>query len=139
MSDPDNLRRASLEVEDSGSDQNRGTTQAIGPSTCRNPSPVHRLKEAGCQPYHILQLVAKLETIAESSDEEARVDKRDRKAQFLYKLHIDLSQVVHVCLDGVGEVDQKVRCIFLDSTSRVEAHCGDNSDRATLDELLFEG
>lgn len=124
MGNPDDLGSASLEVEDSGSDQDSGTTQTVWSPTCRDPGAVHRLKEAGGKPDHVLKLVSKLEPVAKSPDKEAGVDEWDREVKFLHKLHVDLPQIVHVGLDCVREVNQKVRSIFLDSTSRVKAHCG---------------
>ena len=57
----------------------------------------------------------------------------------MYELHIDVAQLVHVGLNGVCKVDQEVGSVFIHATCDIETHCGDESDRSTLNELLCEG
>lgn len=128
MRDPGDLRGAPLKPEDSRRDEDRRTTETVWSAAGRDPGTVHTLKEPRCKADHLFEFLPELQPVTETANKQAGVDQRDLQEKPLDETHVDVTQMVHVGLDGVREINQQVRGAAVTTTRCIEANCGHNRD-----------
>lgn len=126
------LTSSALEAKYASCDENCAAAEAVGPSTCADPSSIHTLEEPSSKSHYLFKFGAKVQRAAEAADEKAGVYLRHFKTALVHEFEESLTKLIHVDLDGVRKVNQQVGRALVLAARSVQTDCGNFYHSAPL-------